>query len=407
MQKHRRLEDVRWAEGNTLALGETVHSLSVVFDRDELHQRAFHTLTEELLRHTLAWHTRKGPTDKDVPDFARNVVHRAVRSLMITGHFYYARQNAAARPSAGAFIGMLMCDSGERDQQGDGPAAVCNTDAQAGQPSAIQRSSSVGAVTKLTNVFRKMRLSSASSTAYATGSQEPPTSSQSAPQFEALVLANRPRADGHGQGARAGADAKTQHVDLYSELLGTHAAKDAAVAEKDDGEAAVRDGRHRNCNIELVIHEQADTDVAKWMQPLRVQPARGRRWSISKRLQSSWSAVKWGDVLAKDADRAPQCAQSLIARTHCIDRSGESNLGLHIFADRLHDSVMVLKVEPGGACANASPDAPKCGDVIVGINGKYVAGLGLDAVLNEIAAADAKLVLNVSSPKQVLATRGH
>lgn len=88
-----KLGDMHRSHAETSVLANTLHGLSVVFDRDELHQRAYHTLTEELLRHTLAWHTAKGPTDGEVPDHARDVVHRAVRSIMVAGYFYHAEHN--------------------------------------------------------------------------------------------------------------------------------------------------------------------------------------------------------------------------------------------------------------------------------------------------------------------------
>lgn len=326
------------------------------------------------------------------------------------------------RPSASSFIAMLENDEPSEEAKASRQAVPVADQADSyQQQQALPRATSmeglkVRAGSKVKDAIGKMRRpTSFSGESFDSSSVHSGTPPNAHADLFSQLLDVEARSDPGGEAL--------QPQDSHDDIIGPGEGKQEATAAVDD---------YTNCNsVELVIHAQADSDVLEWMKPLRIKSAAEKRKSLS----SVWSSIKWTDVLDRmnpqhstTTSFAPNMSQagpgsnqrasgvvadrfdrSMIARTHCIDRSkhAESCLGLHVFADSQHDSVMILKVEPASACSFAWPAAPKCGDVIVGVNGKYVAGKGLDAVLNEIAAADKILVLNVTSPMQVLATRGN
>jgi hypothetical protein len=102
-------------------------------------------------------------------------------------------------------------------------------------------------------------------------------------------------------------------------------------------------------------------------------------------------------LLAGGAGRKQPVGGLTTRSCHAV-RSKSDGLGLHVYGDERHCGVMVTKVFGGGDPARWLPDPPRRGDVIVGINGRFVLGLGLDAVMMALAAADEELVLNLVNP---------
>eukprot|EP00039_Didymoeca_costata_P005021 m.77740 g.77740 ORF g.77740 m.77740 type:complete len:613 (+) comp12640_c0_seq1:521-2359(+) len=176
----------------------------------------------------------------------------------------------------------------------------------------------------------------------------------------------------------------------------------------------------------VVIEPLLDDDVMHWVRELRrlrLELANELALQKKKTLSAAvWRNIRfltWKDLFLpstalastlQNDSKVSKDSQGLIARTCCVDKESIDGLGLHLFSDPEDCDVIIANIDANSPCSvGALPSPMERGDVLVGINGSPVGGLGLYEVLKHIAVASCgdTIVFNVVPASEMCVFLAH